>query len=228
MIVRFFTVPNVLTICNLLCGTVAVIVAMTSNDLVLAFWLLVLAAAFDFGDGFVAKLLGQYSEMGKQLDSLCDVVSFGLAPSLILFQVMTTSGAGYLSYIALLIVAFSALRLAKFNIDDSQKTEFCGLPVPANALFFASIGYLFAEKGVVLSPIWYSVIAVVMSWFLISPVRMFALKFSSYSILDNKIRYGFVLVTIVGLILFHVSAVPFVVAAYVLLSVIKHVTKVSL
>ena len=151
MQIRLFTIPNFLTLGNLVCGTCAAIVLLTSGDFTTAFWLVVVAALFDFMDGFAARLLKSVSAIGVELDSLADMVSFGLVPSLAmwtLFDAVPTLGwlpAGFVEvgrYLTLIIVAFSALRLAKFNVDDTQHTEFCGLPTPANGLFCLSLGML--------------------------------------------------------------------------------------
>ena len=147
MKVKFFTVPNLLTLGNLLCGSYAAVVLIAYNDFPTAMLLIVAAALFDFCDGFAARLLHSASPIGVQLDSLADMVSFGLVPSLALYcmyDMAPQEAASFVAraarYLTFLVVAFSALRLAKFNIDDSQHTEFCGLPTPANALLCLSLG----------------------------------------------------------------------------------------
>ena len=149
MKVKFFTVPNLLTLGNLLCGSYAAVVLIAYNDFPTAMLLIVAAALFDFCDGFAARLLHSASPIGVQLDSLADMVSFGLVPSLALYcmyDMAPQEAASFVAraarYLTFLVVAFSALRLAKFNIDDSQHTEFCGLPTPANALLCLSLGVL--------------------------------------------------------------------------------------
>lgn len=224
MNIKFFTIPNILTLCNLLCGTAAVVVTLSHGELSLAFYLLIASAIFDFGDGFAAKMLGSYSEMGKQLDSLADVISFGLAPSVILYTMMVGEGFEYLSVVAFAIVACSALRLGKFNIDDSQSTEFCGLPTPANAMFFAASGYLYYNGGFAPSPWVCAAFAIFMSAMLISPVRMFSLKFKSRALKDNKLQYSFIVVSVIALAVLQVMAIPLIVLAYIGVSVVKHVT----
>ena len=150
--IRLFTVPNMLTLANLLAGCIAIIFTLVYHAYETAFWLIVAAAVFDFLDGFAARLLKQTSPLGVQLDSLADDISFGLAPAVVMFDIYSQSTTYYgissdimepLGYLTLIIAAFSALRLAKFNIDKRQTTTFIGLPTPANALFWASlvVGY---------------------------------------------------------------------------------------
>lgn len=136
MRIRLFTIPNLLTLMNLLCGSFAVVAALMYNDLTLAFWLIVAGIVFDFFDGFVARLLHSPSAIGVQLDSLADVITSGLAPAAVLWQVCLQTEpcwlpeAWKLGYGVFVLAAFSALRLAKFNIDETQTVEFCGLPTP--------------------------------------------------------------------------------------------------
>lgn len=138
MKIKLFTIPNLLTLSNLLCGMIATVAILTDGDLHLAFWLLVLAAVFDFFDGFTARLLHQSSPIGLQLDSLADMVSSGVAPTAVMLTLAWQAGSswwaadtgGPWSWIVLLLAVGTALRLAKFNIDDTQRTEFCGLPSP--------------------------------------------------------------------------------------------------
>ena len=153
MKIRLFTIPNLLTLASLLCGSFAVVSALVYGDLALAFWLTIAAGVFDYSDGFVARLLKCPSAIGVQLDSLSDMVSFGFAPSAVLFVLRNNSlpadAEAWLRYggsaLCFAVAAFSALRLAKFNIDDTQRTEFCGLPSPAAGRFCASLGLLHAE-----------------------------------------------------------------------------------
>jgi len=128
-----------------MCGCGAIISAL-GFDFRTSLVLIVAAAVFDFFDGFAAMRLKQYSALGVQLDSLADIVSFGVAPSAVLYGMCVMAHGGSFSFAAFIIAAFSALRLAKFNIDESQKDSFEGLPTPANALFFASCGYLYIEQ----------------------------------------------------------------------------------
>ncbi|MEG2613817.1 MAG: CDP-diacylglycerol--serine O-phosphatidyltransferase [Alistipes sp.] len=232
MKIKLITIPNLLTLSNLLCGSLAVVSALVWGDLVTAFWLIITAAVFDFFDGFVARLLHQTSPIGVELDSLADDISFGFAPAAILFTLYAQSPAGceacaewlaYAQYGVFIIAAFSALRLAKFNIDETQHTEFCGLPTPANTLFCASLGLLSQTDGLVLSQLTILVIAVVMSWLLVSPIRMFALKFAGFGWRGNELRYSFIIASAVLAVVFRTSAVPLIIALYIVISTVRWV-----
>ena len=169
MKIKLFTISNLLTLSNLLCGMIATVAILTDGDLHLAFWLLVLAAVFDFFDGFTARLLHQSSPIGLQLDSLADMVSSGVAPTAVMLTLAWQAGSswwaadtgGPWSWIVLLLAVGTALRLAKFNIDDTQRTEFCGLPSPAAAMLCGSLGLLFETSGLELPREAISAIAVV-------------------------------------------------------------------
>ena len=135
MKIKLFTLPNILTLCNLLCGAAAAVAALRFDNLQWPLLFIVAAAVFDFLDGFAARLFKSYSPLGKELDSLADCVSFGFAPSAILLNIYETSGGeGPWGYLVFILAAFSALRLAKFNIDENQSTQFIGMPTPAAAL----------------------------------------------------------------------------------------------
>ena len=229
MKVRYFTIPNLLTLSNLFCGALAVVSAL-EGDLVRVFWLVMLSAVCDFLDGFAARLLNQYSALGVQLDSLADMVSFGLVPAVAMFcwynnadqatqfpENVIAIGA----YLTLIIVAFSALRLAKFNIDDTQHTEFCGLPTPANGLFCLSLAMLAASGDITLSKEVILIISVVMACLLISPIRMFALKFKGFGWSGNEIRYSFIALCVALIALFTQFAVPAIILLYVVISAIR-------
>ena len=217
--IKLFTLPNVLTLANLACGSIATVFALRHNDLRTAFWFIAAAAAFDFLDGFAARLTRQYSEVGKQLDSLCDMVSFGLAPAAVMFSIYNTmNGLEPWGYLVFTVALFSALRLAKFNVDNSQTDSFVGLPTPACVLFVASAGWLLASGMFVVNP-WYIVaVAAVLSYLLISPLHMFALKFRDFSFRNNALRYCFLILSAAGVAMFHIVAIPFIIMGYVLIS----------
>lgn len=213
-------IPNTITSLNLLCGCIAIFHAF-AGDLTVAFWLVIVAAIFDFLDGFAARILKAYSEIGKQLDSLADMVSFGVAPAAVVYAM----GAGH---IAFFIAVFSALRLAKFNVDTRQSTEFIGLPTPANSLFFVSIGYVVMnDPSCGMAAIYcnlaflYSAVAV-FSILMISEIRMFSLKFKSYKLKDNLLVYGFLTISLIALICFNIAAIPFIICLYVVLSISRN------
>ena len=226
MKVRYFTIPNLLTLSNLLCGSLAVVSAL-EGDLVRVFWLVMLSAVCDFFDGFAARLLNQYSALGVQLDSLADMVSFGLVPSMVSFSILRTlefgGECGAWCYVAFIVVLFSALRLARFNIDESQHEEFLGLPTPACSIFFVATGWMF-DKGLLpnIDAVWYAVSAVVMATLLIVPVRMFSFKFKSFGWRGNELRFMFVILAVVAFAIWQVKVVPTVIVAYILISLVRH------
>ncbi|MFI3267458.1 MAG: CDP-diacylglycerol--serine O-phosphatidyltransferase [Rikenellaceae bacterium] len=214
-------IPNTITCLNVLCGCIAVMFAF-SGFLEGSFIMILLAAVFDFLDGFAARLLKAYSPMGKELDSLADMISFGLAPAAIVYVM----GA---EYIAFLIAIFSALRLAKFNIDERQTTEFIGLPTPANALFFGALGYVYFVR----EP-WYLFqvieneyvligLVVVFSLLLVSEIRMFSLKFKSFKFKDNILKFSFLAASLALIIVFKIASFPMIILLYVLISIIRHI-----
>lgn len=232
MKVKFFTVPNLLTLGNLLCGSYAAVVLIAYNDFPTAMLLIVAAALFDFCDGFAARLLHSASPIGVQLDSLADMVSFGLVPSLALYcmyDMAPQEAASFVAraarYLTFLVVAFSALRLAKFNIDDSQHTEFCGLPTPANALLCLSLGVLAFRGSLEVSRGAVVVLAVVTALLLISPIRMFALKFKHFRWYGNQLRYLFIVASAVLLVSFGFAAVPAIITLYIVVSTLRWAIK---
>lgn len=226
MKIKLFTVPNILTLCNLICGTTAVILAAEGHPLELCFWLLIASAAFDFLDGASARLLGQYSEIGVQLDSLADMISFGAAPSAIVLSMYENAESVWgapdaLGYAAVIIAAFSALRLARFNIDTTQHEEFLGLPTPACALFFAGAGYAASETGFLPPREVLLAAALVFSLLLICPLRMFSLKFRNLGWRDNSLRYCFLAASAVIIILTGPAGVSAVIGLYIAVSAIR-------
>ena len=225
-----------LTLGNLLCGTVAAIVLLTQHNYELAFYLVVASAVCDFFDGFAARLLKQSSPLGVELDSLADMVAFGVVPAVAMYclygdmpqiSAMSEPLAEVLGFLTLIIAAFSALRLAKFNIDDTQHTEFCGLPTPANGLFCLSVAMLAAAGEFVLAKEMVLLIAVVMAYCLISPVRMFALKFKGFGWKGNELRYSFIALCAVLVALFTKYAVPGIILLYILISSVRYIIYMS-
>ena len=229
MKIKLFTISNLLTLSNLLCGMIATVAILTDGDLHLAFWLLVLAAVFDFFDGFTARLLHQSSPIGLQLDSLADMVSSGVAPTAVMLTLAWQAGSswwaadtgGPWSWIVLLLAVGTALRLAKFNIDDTQRTEFCGLPSPAAAMLCGSLGLLFETSGLELPREAISAIAVVVGLLMISNLRMFALKFHGFGWKGNELRYGFIIAAVVTAVLLRGYAVPAIIVLYILVSLVR-------
>ena len=217
MEIRLITIPNLLTLSNLLCGALGAVMALAYGDLTAAFCLMVAAAVFDFLDGFVARLLGQ-----------ADDVTFGFTPAAILFALYGRTGgalwmgdAAWPAFLVFFFTACAALRLAKFNIDDTQRTEFCVLPSPAAALFCASLG-LVAERYCVPVPReGVLAAALVAGLLMLAPVRMFALKFHGFGWRGNELRYSFLLLSAVLIGVLRLYAIPAIVGAYVLVSTVR-------
>ena len=211
-------IPNFITSLNLFTGCVAVLLAFR-GDYQGAFIAILVAAVFDFLDGFAARLLKAYSPMGKELDSLADMISFGLAPGMIVYSLLSATGQNeWLPYLAFLIPVFSGLRLAKFNIDDRQTSSFIGLPVPANAIFWAGIVYTFPVF--LLDNIWILLILIgLFSYFLISEIPMFSLKFKNIAWKSNQLQYIFLIGCILLLIVLQLNAFAPIIGWYILLSI---------
>ena len=212
-------IPNFITSLNLFSGCIAVLLAFQGNYQG-AFIAILLSAVFDFFDGFAARLLKAYSPMGKELDSLADVVSFGVAPGVIVFSLLSKAEMHvFLPYLGFIIPVFSALRLAKFNIDERQTSSFIGLPTPANAIFWA--GLIFSYSDNLVSNVWVLIaLTLVFSYLLVAEIPMFALKFKNYNWKNNQIQYLFLLVTIILLAVFQLNAFAPIIGWYILLSVI--------
>jgi len=211
-------IPNFITSLNLFSGCIAVYLAFQGNYQG-AFIAILLSAVFDFFDGFAARLLKAYSPMGKELDSLADVVSFGVAPGAIVFSLLSEINiSAWLPYLAFLIPVFSALRLAKFNIDERQSASFIGLPTPANAIFWAGLG--FSYSNFLVSNVWILVaLTLLFSYLLVAEIPMFALKFKSLTWSKNKIQYLFLIGCAFILVLFQLKAFAMLIAWYILLSI---------
>jgi len=228
MKLKLFTVPNIITCLNLVAGCFAIERAFAA-DFPMAFLFVVIAAVLDFFDGFFARLLKSYSDIGKELDSLADMVSFGAAPAFVLFNALREGGfSGWEPYLVFAVAAFSALRLAKFNLDTRQTTEFIGLPTPANALLIVSLVYLIGleEKGPMLfllsSPWWLIGLSLVLSILLVSEIPMFSLKFKSFGWKQNSLRYSFLILSLILLVILKAYAVPCILLLYILLSVLRN------
>lgn len=228
--IRLFTVPNFLTLANLVAGALAVVFALRDHAYDVSLMLIIVAAVCDFFDGFAARLLKQQSPLGVQLDSLADDISFGLAPAIVMYDLFCHSTSYYalpeeimswLGYLCFIVAAFSALRLAKFNIDTTQTTEFEGLPTPANALMLMSLAALALKGDVALYQEHILIISVAASFLLISPIRMFSLKFKSFKFADNKLRYGFILASLLLIIFLTKYSVVAIIVLYIVLSTIR-------
>jgi CDP-diacylglycerol---serine O-phosphatidyltransferase len=225
-------IPNAITCLNLFSGCLALYFAF-HNQLVYTAYLVGIAAVFDFLDGMMARVLGAYSEIGKQLDSLADMVSFGVVPGTIMFMLFQKSGNSFLglpietvAFFGFLITIFSALRLAKFNIDTRQTTSFIGLPTPACTIFVASLP-LILEHGelmhyaVILNPWVLTILTLLLSYLLIAELPLFALKFTNLTWQDNSVRFIFLIVSVILVALLQFAAIPLIIVVYILLSIIK-------
>lgn len=239
-------IPNFITLLNLLCGSVAVIFAVQGN-MVMASILVALGIFFDFFDGLAARMLDVKSEIGLQLDSLADMITSGLVPGIVMFQLLVqalpqeeigmgewNSGMNYfqwdfplLALIGFLITMASGYRLAKFNIDDRQTDSFIGLPTPANALLILSLPLI-----LIFQPHAWVIAIILNEWFLIgltlfssyilnAELPLFALKFSNWSFKENAFRYFFLAVCVILVVLLKFIALPLIIIIYVLLSIIR-------
>lgn len=218
--------PNFITLLNLLSGVFGILWVLEGQPLYGAYFVL-LSAGFDFLDGFAARLLKVQSDMGKELDSLADVVSFGVLPGILLYSLAKSqTETQYLPYFTLVIPMLSAYRLAKFNLDTRQSDRFIGLPTPANALLLTSLPHLAAYwpelTPWITSPISLVLIAWATSLLLISEIPLIALKFKNSSFVDNTFRY---LLLFFGAFCFawlQVAGIPLIIIAYLLLSGVEH------
>ena len=214
--------PNFITLLNLLSGVLGILWVLEGQPLYGAYFV-ILSATFDFFDGFAARLLKVQSDMGKELDSLADVVSFGVLPGILLYSLTKSqTEASFLPYCTLIIPMLSAYRLAKFNLDTRQSDRFIGLPTPANALLLTTITYLAARwpelSPWLSSPITLVVIAWLTSLLLVVELPLIALKFKNSSLRDNSYRYALLLIGAVCLVWLQLAGIPLVILAYLLLS----------
>ena len=222
---KIYTIPNLITLGNLACGNLGIIFVY-EGDLQLGSKLMLLALILDFFDGFVARMFNMGSDIGKQLDSLADMVTFGVLPSLILFFLLKNIPEinPILVYIPIILAAASALRLAKFNIDERQSESFIGLPTPANGMVVATFPFLVNETGIaqqLLQNQWVIIGYVLLFSFLLNAeIPLFALKFKDFSWKKNQIKYLFLAGSVVTLIFLHLSAIPLIILAYILISYI--------
>ena len=211
-------IPNFLTCCNLLCGCFGIVFLLEERNVPAAYFVWA-ACVFDFFDGFTARMLKVSSPIGKELDSLADVVSFGVLPGLVMYKMIAASTDGPLAYTGFMIAAFSALRLAIFNVDETQRDSFKGLNTPANTLFITSLPLISNRVGDWLYQPWVLIlITVVFSLLLVSRIEIFALKFKNFSWADNKLRFTFLLLSVLLLAFFQVAALPLIIILYIVLS----------
>lgn len=221
-------IPNTITCCNLLSGCIS-IVLMCNGYAVAAGTMIFLAALFDFLDGFAARLLKAYSPLGAQLDSLSDVVSFGVAPSFIMYHYLQSASISVfvlefniVSFVAFFLAVFSALRLAKFNIDDRQTTSFIGLPTPAMGLFVASLPFALRDEslafmgGLMTNAIFLLAIIVVFCFLMVSEIPFFSLKIKNLRFKENIHIYVLMIFAVVAFVVLGFAAIPFVMLFYMI------------
>jgi CDP-diacylglycerol--serine O-phosphatidyltransferase len=187
-------------------------------------YFILLAALFDFLDGFVARILKVSSEIGKQLDSLADLVTFGVLPSFILFKIVeSNTDIWYLPFLVLIVAVFSAVRLAKFNIDERQSDQFIGVPTPANALLISTLPFLSERSSFfeeyLNNPYLLIGLAFLMSYLLVAELPLIALKFKDYSLSKNIFRYLVIGASFIFLILLGIAGIPFAIISYIALSI---------
>ena len=222
-------IPNFVTACNLFSGCIAAVMAFQANYEA-AILFIILGATFDFFDGMLARLFHVSGPLGKELDSLADDITFGFAPSVIVFSLFKEvqypafmqSMTDIFPYTAFIIAVFSALRLGKFNIDPRQSSSFIGLPTPANALFWGSLvvgGHSFLTSDA-FNALYLFILVLLMSYLLVAELPMFSLKFKNLSWKDNKISYIFLLVCIPLLVIFRISGFAAIILWYILLSLL--------
>jgi CDP-diacylglycerol--serine O-phosphatidyltransferase len=222
-------IPNIITLGNLLCGCFAIIKTFEGN-LVLAAYLVGIALILDFFDGFAARMLHVSSPVGKDLDSLADMVTFGVVPGFIMLRLIAVSTThACLPYCALIIPVFSCIRLAKFNNDTRQSDAFIGLPTPANAMFICAIPLIYHLNGPSSyqqfheNPFVLCLVSCVLSLLLVAPLTLIALKFKNFSWANNKMRFILIGLSGVMLVCFQFVAIPLVIILYILLSIVNNI-----
>ncbi len=240
-------IPNLITVLNLLCGCLAILFVV-SGDLVISSFLVIAGMFFDFFDGLVARLLHVQSKLGVQLDSLADMVSFGVVPGLMMFQLLNKSlmpqelrtgfeatetlkefepGMSFIPFIGMLIIIASAYRLAKFNIDTRQSDNFIGLPTPANTLLIISLPLIFHYQyspfleRVIFNHWFLIALTIVSSLLLNAEIKLFSLKFKSWNFNSNQVRYIFLALSIAAIIAIKFIAIPFIIIIYIIVSLLR-------
>jgi CDP-diacylglycerol---serine O-phosphatidyltransferase len=224
-------IPNLITLGNLACGVLALL-AIQSGELIQASWFILIAAGLDFLDGFAARLLKADSALGLQLDSLADLVTFGVAPGFIMHALMNhfgyCSADGFCinNYVFILIPLFSAYRLAKFNVDTRQKSGFIGVPTPAMGLLIASFPFITAsevwEASIITDFYFLKFFPLVGGYLLISELPLMAFKPNTFALRENIFRYLFLIILLGGIIAKGWHAVPYIFVSYLILSVAHH------
>jgi CDP-diacylglycerol--serine O-phosphatidyltransferase len=234
-------IPNLFTCLNLFSGCIAVVMIFRNdlNHLEWAAYLVFLAALFDFFDGFTARILKVHSDLGLQLDSLADMVTFGLVPGAILFRLLHMSDPSLIyanenflrifQFFPFIVTVFSAIRLAKFNIDERQTESFVGLPTPANTLLIVALPLIlqhdtFHLTPLISNPYFIVVLSVVQSYLLVAEIPLFSLKFKNFTWKQNRYQYILVVSAVILFAIFFYVAIPLIILLYLFLSVIRNIT----
>jgi CDP-diacylglycerol--serine O-phosphatidyltransferase len=225
-------IPNAITALNLVCGCLSIIAAL-NGELMTASVFIGVAAVLDFFDGFLARLLKAYSDIGKQLDSLCDMVSFGVAPGMIFYSLSgscfnPSGGFCINTYITFLIPVFSAIRLAKFNIDTRQSDSFIGVPTPANAIFIASIPFImhydtFGVAWIFENSYFLTLFPFLAAYMLVAELPLLALKFKSFGWKGNEYRFILIGTAVLSVLLFQYLGIALAIILYVLISIVNNI-----
>lgn len=215
-------IPNIITLSNLFCGLLSIVLIFDENFILSGSFIL-LGALFDFLDGFTARFLSAYSEFGKQLDSFSDLVTFGIAPAMILFQLFSCTKVSFPLIICFLFPICAAIRLSKFNINDEQKNEFIGLPTPAAGIFIAAISLNYNQTNIFGNEIFLLIISIILPILLVSKIRFFSLKINkgeSKKSKENIFRIILIISSIIILLsTFSFVTIPFIVILYLILSI---------
>jgi len=222
-------VPNFLTICNLLSGCLGIVFASDGN-LNAGAYMIWLAAVMDFFDGLSARALNANSNIGGELDSLADMVSFGVLPSFIVYELLLVAlpdSLSYLAFAAFLIAASSAIRLAIFNVDTRQTSSFIGLPTPASALLISALplSRLPLVENLMENVVFLMILVAVVAYLLNAQIELMAFKFKNYSWQDNKLKYSFMLISLILVIALNFVAIPIIVVLYIFVSLFQNSTK---
>lgn len=229
-------IPNFFTCLNLLCGCIAIVSVFHGNSILLV-TMIFLASMFDFMDGLIARSLNAYSDVGKQLDSLADMVTFGVVPGIILYNIMVNRNPGddelssgflsLLKYFPFIVTVFAAFRLAKFNLDTKQSNSFTGLPTPAMGILVTSFPLIIKDDrwhiaSIISNQVFIISISIILSVLMVSKIKLFALKFRSLKWNDNKTQFIFLILSVILFSIFLFTAIPMIIFLYIVLSVVNN------
>ena len=232
-------IPNLLTSLNLFSGCIAAVMIFR-NRLDVAAYFVLLAAFFDLLDGMIARRVGSNPDFGKQIDSLADMVTFGFIPGAILFKLLQMSGLNnfisneevrrVVQFLPFVLTVFSAIRLAKFNLDTRQSVSFIGLPTPACTLVVISLPLILIQlpgqfDNLILNPLFILILTGILSWLLIAELPLFSLKFKKFDFKTNAFQYILIICSAILIAIFNLASIPIIIILYVLLSIIKNVTE---